>query len=778
MSSAAVQERAEEHSPTAGAANHSPGVPVQSVAHVQQPGQLESARTGQQHVDFGVADVDVVVQGVTESSRTQLPEFDPRKIHGLGEELLAVLRACPAALVIIFAVLSAASPSGAAEGDVAFLDGRPVVIDLDRHGVGDAFGVTVVVDGSATGSVLRTDVVGDVGLSLEAPVLPLTVTATDPARLELTLERAVVGSGLLVVTTGENTVLTRPVRILRSSTLAPVPAKLELRGTHLGPFSQRVHVEPLALGVDPLGEDGRCSSSLIEVGHLAAGENGATMVRDGCMLRVEGLTAAGAYEGRADLRPGEDGGDVDVSVLVRDAWGWSLLALVIGLGTVTSLDLFQRRARPRRVLLFRLRGLRQRADDEAARHGVEVDAGPLIGAACNSALAEFDSAFADTDRQRWDTLGEGYTALRALVERYVDLVEELGDLRRDADRLVDSARDSDRAAMRHALDASIVGRALHARQLGTRVELAEAEEEARAARTHLVSFAGVYERLRPVLEHEGSLADEAADVLRVLLGLGPDLADLDRCASELLRRHEAGAPRREEAPLTADAVEPLPRPPAQAARYALSAPGRGQATAGRPTKRLVRFAAGPVAAGLLLAMAALVLRPDTTKQTPTSVDEVGPSPAQSVEDDGPSTGSEAPPEAPVETRPYPRTAPVVVVPDEAVVAAGVVRPLVLLALLAALARIAWLVLRARRHRGAGLQELEGRPEELERRLRAHDLRFAVASGLLVVGTGLSVLYVPDQTFGGFGDYLALFLWGATVSEGIQLARRFLPGEST
>lgn len=684
--------------------------------------------------------------------------------------MLAVRRVCPAALVIIFAVLSAASPGGAAEGDVAFVDSRPVVIDLDRHGVGDAFVVTVVVDGSATGSVLRTDVLGDVGLSLEAPVLPLTVTATDPARLELTLERAVVGSGLLVVTTGENTVLTRPVQILRSSTLVPVPAKLELRGTHFGPFSRRVHVEPLALGVDPLAEDGRCSSSLIEVGHLAAGENGATMVRDGCMLRVEGLTAAGAYEGRADLRPGEDGGDVDVSVLVRDAWGWPLLALVIGLGTVTLLDLFQRRARPRRVLLFRLRALRQRAEDEATRHGVEVDAGPLIGAACKSALADFDSAFADTDRQRWDTSGEDYARLRALVERYINLVEELGDLRRDADRLVGSARDDDRAAMRQALDASVVGGVLHPRELGTRVELAEAEEEAKAARSRLVSFAGVYERLRPVLEGEELLADEAADVLRMLLGRDPDLAELHRRASELLRRHEAGAPRREEAALGAGALEAVLGPPPPPARAESSKLGQDQVAAGRPTKRSFRVAARPVAAAVLVAMMALVLRPDTAMLMSPSFEAVGPA-------DGP-VGDDAPPEAPVETRPYPRPTPVVVEPGEAVVIAGVVRPLVLLVLLAALARIAWLVLRAGRRRGASLQELEGRPEELKRRLRAHDLRFAVASGLLVVGTGLSVLYVPDRTFGGFGDYLALFLWGATVSEGIQLARRFLPGQPT
>jgi hypothetical protein len=71
------------------------------------------------------------------------------------------------------------------------------------------------------------------------------------------------------------------------------------------------------------------------------------------------------------------------------------------------------------------------------------------------------------------------------------------------------------------------------------------------------------------------------------------------------------------------------------------------------------------------------------------------------------------------------------------------------------------------------------PEDFDSRrldalMREEDRRFALASGLFVVASGMSLLYFPNPTFGSAGDYLSVALWGTAVGEGVQLARRLLP----
>jgi hypothetical protein len=62
-----------------------------------------------------------------------------------------------------------------------------------------------------------------------------------------------------------------------------------------------------------------------------------------------------------------------------------------------------------------------------------------------------------------------------------------------------------------------------------------------------------------------------------------------------------------------------------------------------------------------------------------------------------------------------------------------------------------------------------------RYLSLADAGFALLSGALVVISGLSLLYFTDDTFGTTGDYVALFVWASTISAGITVARRVLPG---
>ncbi len=53
--------------------------------------------------------------------------------------------------------------------------------------------------------------------------------------------------------------------------------------------------------------------------------------------------------------------------------------------------------------------------------------------------------------------------------------------------------------------------------------------------------------------------------------------------------------------------------------------------------------------------------------------------------------------------------------------------------------------------------------------------FVVVSGVVVLLTGLTALYMTNDTFGSLGDYAGMFLWGTVVDEGFKLARRFGPG---
>jgi hypothetical protein len=63
------------------------------------------------------------------------------------------------------------------------------------------------------------------------------------------------------------------------------------------------------------------------------------------------------------------------------------------------------------------------------------------------------------------------------------------------------------------------------------------------------------------------------------------------------------------------------------------------------------------------------------------------------------------------------------------------------------------------------------------RLKGLDYWFFFGSGLLVIASGMSALYVPNATFGSFGDYLGVFVWGSTVQAGINFVRRLIPGAS-
>ena len=64
------------------------------------------------------------------------------------------------------------------------------------------------------------------------------------------------------------------------------------------------------------------------------------------------------------------------------------------------------------------------------------------------------------------------------------------------------------------------------------------------------------------------------------------------------------------------------------------------------------------------------------------------------------------------------------------------------------------------------------------RLTAWEWIIGTLSLLIIIGSGLSLLYVGDTTFGSFGDYLSVALWGSTATAGLALLRRLFPGALT
>ena len=101
---------------------------------------------------------------------------------------------------------------------------------------------------------------------------------------------------------------------------------------------------------------------------------------------------------------------------------------------------------------------------------------------------------------------------------------------------------------------------------------------------------------------------------------------------------------------------------------------------------------------------------------------------------------------------------------------GLAAPLLIVA---AVATLVWLAVRWRRTRpGSPPDTLTA--DAIDEQVRREDLRFSLIAGVLVVLSGMSLLYVGNPTFGTVGDYLALALWGAAVGEGLQLARRLWP----
>lgn len=664
------------------------------------------------------------------------------------KRLLAVLGAV--ALVV------ALTPGWArAAGGIEFLDTRPVVVDLDRAEIGQRWSVAVIDGQPGAGHELTLYAVfePDGVIAIAGPAAVRTSGPGAVARFTIELRRAVAGSGELVVVSGgavaRRTISTRP-----AAAVEPVPVSaLQFAGVRLVPFTDRVRIDRLTLpdapGADPDDDEAR------RIGVLGSGAGDvAEVVRRGDEFAVRDAGSVGEYTGSVDLTPGVAGGTAAATLRVRDLPVWPLLVLVLGLALVQSLDRYQSRVRPRRLLELRLARLRDqaRAAERTAGAAVRICARPgepplLLDTLVADALADARRATTEAETAAWDVDGAAYTRLADEVRAFQRLAES------------HAALAGERAAGPYlaALDGTVVGEALRGGPITTAAALADATERMEEARTYLREFREIHRELG-LLTTVGSpeVRDGAARLEAKLLEAPGSLAGLRAAVDDLYSRWE---------PELATPTTGVPYPTTVPHQY--GPPTTGPGAAPPKGRRRVPLAAAAVAF-VLCAGGAFFWTTDYL-----SSDDPGGGVVPTASP-GPSGGATPYPPAPV--------APVPRAPEAfgATPAEPGTTQLVLLGVLlpvgvgAAVAGAAWLVARSwrRRRPPAALADLD--TAALDRRLRAENLRFGLASAVLVTFSGMSVLYATDATFGSPGDYVATALWGTALGEGLLLARRFLP----
>jgi hypothetical protein len=655
----------------------------------------------------------------------------------------------------VLASIAVAAPAIAAE-DVEFVDVRPIVVDLRTADVGDQWRLQVL-DRRPEGAADLTAVLAfqpPQALSISGPTLTGSGSRA-VTEFVLTLRQRVAGSGQVLVVAGGQ-IIRRDIRTTRT----PNPESLVLpdlrfRGTRMLPFTDLVRVSSIEVpelagvldGDDPVSV-GRLTSttgSLVEV----------LWSREG--LQIAGDVEDGRYDGSVDLSPGVDGGAADVTLQVRDVLLWPLAVLLLGLGLVQVLDGYQRRLRPRRLIEFRLAKLRDRARREQARidRPLEItsaDPGQplLLDRLVTDALSALGPLATPEEVASLDSGGTAYLRISAVVDRFVVASLAISRLRANQEDASQACLSEDRPRVRRALEHLTLFIAAPVK-IESEAMLDETAERIAATTNYLAQFREIYAIIARARSEPG-----ADTVLAELLSLPSDLSTVRGRAYQLA----ASADVRE----VPDETE---RPPVLVPPRSRVEPP--PASARRPA-RLGLVAALVLAGAVSATIMMLQFGTSPSFQGPPP-DGGGPTASQSP------TGEPGPAELPLApvalpTAPTPSTLAVEQVSVWDLVWWGGVAPVLLLILMGL---GGWLsASRWRRRTADGLADL-GATAAIARAVRTDDLQFAVLSGVLVVAGGIAVLYAGNPAFGSPGDYLGVAVWGTTLSEGLALARRLLPG---
>ena len=654
---------------------------------------------------------------------------------------------------------------------IEFLDTRPVVIDLDDAEPGQRWRVQLIDLQQGTSDISLHVVFDPAGVITVHDSTVRSGGSGEIVEFTIELERQIEGSGELVAVGAGGVTTRRPI----STAFAPATesltvGSLQFAGWRIAPFVDLVRIPEVHI---PDAPGHAATDQPRRVGVLTSTRGDvAELIRTGDGFAVDGVDTVGEYTGATDLIPESDGGDVEATVQVRDLPAWPLLALLAGLMVAYLLDRYQRRQRPQRLHEWRLARLREQARGSQSLTGGKLrittprdaSAQLLLDHLIDEARAGFHPHLTDAERAAWEPGGAEYMRLTATIREFRLRCLAFKGLLDERDSFIRSADQADQSGISNALGVSAVGHAVRERSITSPADLADVEKDLTQGRAHLERFNAIYRVLRR-LRRDGSedVRIAASSLLAKLFAHSPDLAELDRKSRDLQDTWQRQR-----------WVEERPAGPWIEAEYGPGGPVTGQAptSAGPPREQSParRALVATVAVAAAIAIGIVVL----------SVIRLGP--------DG------MPPDevTPTQTSPPPTSAPTSPLPDAPVATPaaglpfeesdirapsteqtmwfGVVAPVLLLA---AVAVLAWLISRWRRNR------FRPRPDDLDsttidREYRRDDRRFSVLAGLLVVLSGMSLLYAGNPTFGTPGDYLAVALWGAAVGEGLQLARRLWP----
>lgn len=662
----------------------------------------------------------------------------------------------PIMLGLLATVMTLAAPIAAAEATVEFVNASTGVIDLDSPDieVGDAWAVTVMDTRAERDTPVSALV--DSGLAKALRITSVQVIEENPggsATVAVVLEliEPHVTEGDLVLVAGGTSPVRRRIRVVRTGAVLLVPSEVTLQGVRPVPFVGSINVDPMTLG------PGRRSEPPTIVGTVAAEGDTATVVLDGARLDVLEVDDVGTYKGTAALpQAGADGDAADVAVTVhaRDAVGWPALALMVGLVGTGLLERWRRRERPRLVLEREINDLKRRAG--AIRRDHEIRAHITREAADLPPLVLDEEALGA--RRRLEAGGEGstiedvLTPLEEVFSSYAEVADALSDAEVAYRRIISRARIDQRGLFEAVLNRGPLGRARAIDGIRTRQKLADAEREAIQAEEYVKAFEDCELLIRRVSAKAARGEDEqTAHQLMDRLLTGEEPADITAAAKDLDRRLAPRPP----APVPSPALTGVDtHEAANAAREAPADVRRGGSAF------MPRWSAALVALGIVGGLSALVM---TSMQANRINPTMEPVPSTTLAPAVPTP--DLPPELP--SAMVLRSDTPADDPDTSVLGwEGLILPLGLGLVITAV--LWWLA-----HRVIGA--LGTSATKVGNSIKHADAIVGIVTGVIAVGSGLAILYAPNPGFGTTGDYAQALLWGTAVGEGVQIARRFIPG---
>jgi hypothetical protein len=641
------------------------------------------------------------------------------------------------ALPLILLVAAAPMPAAAANGP-EFLDTRPILIDLDRVSIGDRWLVEVVA-GQGVGQLDMTlySVFQPQGVIAVSGRSARSATQGTVVAFVIQLRKRVEGSGELVVVS-DGSVVRRQISTRSHAGMSPVEVgNMRFEGVRLVPFTHSVRVGRVTIDDAP-GEpsvyDNGPSSRRVGVLSSDSGDL-AEVVRLDNDFFVQGADTVGKYEGTLHLLP-DQGGETIALLRVRDLPVWPLLVLLLGLGIVQTLDRYQRRLRPRRLLELRLGRLRDhtraiQSEIDLAVHVCALPGDPalLLDRLAAEALTAYDQTLTDEERKVWQADGSGYKGITDAVATFRSLADKIVSLRRDRTTFLDSTEPADRHAIEHALTDSRIGEALRGYAVQTATDMTDAASDLDHAKTQLAEFRAIYRRLALMRRHGSDDVRLAVSTkLARLVSAPDDLTDLAKETEDLYRRWLPPVPPEQvEVTVGQDFGPQLPSPPVPSATPRVR---RGF------QRRVSPVAIAAVAIVIGISFALTLGSGQNVKSGSSS------SPVVSIPNPS-STGTaiippvSALPKAPVSLPPQAPAAVGFVQRDPTtgqIVWLGLVLPIMIAGVFAA---VGVFIIRRYQMRPPGdrLTELDTASTETE--LRVENLRFSLASGAIVVLSGMS-----------------------------------------